>query len=237
MRIFIVIISVLAVLMSCKTSDSKGKKESNVHEVEVLEAFESGGYTYLRVKEDKSEHWLATSVIEAKVGDKFYYEGGMVVEDFESETLGKTFESIIFVDKISKDPNIFEKTPGAEKSSVDIMAHHHASKLKMAKKEINIEPVEGGITIAELYANKKSYKGKKVLIKGQVTKFNDSIMHTNWIHIQDGTEHEGKFDLTATSDDRANVGDIIILEGRISLDKDFGHGYTYETLMEKAKIK
>ena len=61
-------------------------------------------------------------------------------------------------------------------------------------------------------------------------------MGKNWIHIQDGTEFDGKFDLTITGNFSAKVGDIIILEGKIALNKDLGYNYFYEVIMEDAKI-
>jgi hypothetical protein len=61
-------------------------------------------------------------------------------------------------------------------------------------------------------------------------------METNWIHIQDGTEHDGQFDLTVTTNQTAEPGEIIIVRGRIALNRDFGYGYSYEVLMEDAEI-
>jgi hypothetical protein len=75
-----------------------------------------------------------------------------------------------------------------------------------------------------------------VKIRGAVTKFNPDIMQTNWIHIQDGSDFDGKYDLTITSDQLVETGLIITVEGKITLDKDFGYGYFYEVLMEEAKI-
>lgn len=103
------------------------------------------------------------------------------------------------------------------------------------KANIKIEPGEGCIKISDLLANKKTYKGKTIKVKGQVTKFNPQIMNKNWVHIQDGSEFEGAFDLTITTDKIVNVGDVITFEGKISLDKDFGYGYLYSVLMEDGK--
>jgi hypothetical protein len=61
-------------------------------------------------------------------------------------------------------------------------------------------------------------------------------MKKNWIHLQDGTDFSGKFDLAVTTDSEVKVGDNITVEGVITLDKDFGFGYFYEVLMEDAKI-
>jgi len=76
-----------------------------------------------------------------------------------------------------------------------------------------------------------------VLIKGQVTKVNRAIMEKNWVHLQDGTGDSGGFDLTVTTQEQVNVGDVVTFEGKITLNKDFGAGYSYEVIMEQAKLQ
>ena len=112
----------------------------------------------------------------------------------------------------------------------------HMEVAKTEKENLTIEPVEGGITIAELFANRKNYSGKIVKIKGRITKINPAIMGKNWIHLQDGTEYDGEFDLTLTSDSIPEKGIIVTMEGKVTLDKDFGYGYSYPVLLEEAKI-
>ena len=55
------------------------------------------------------------------------------------------------------------------------------------------------------------------------------------MHIQDGSE-EG-LDLTVTTEENIALGAIVSLEGVITLDKDFGAGYRYDIIMEKAMLK
>ena len=92
------------------------------------------------------------------------------------------------------------------------------------------------ITIAELYANKTVYQGKTVRLHGKVVKYNPNIMGKNWVHIQDGSEYEGKNDLTITTSMTTKVGDEITVEGTVVLNKDLGAGYFYEILLEDATI-
>jgi len=99
-----------------------------------------------------------------------------------------------------------------------------------------VAPAKGGITIGELYAKKDSYSAKPVKIKGEVVKFNKQIMGKNWIHIQDGTNNNGSFDLTITSDETVKVGDVVTIEGIITLNKDFGYGYSYDIILENGKL-
>ena len=54
--------------------------------------------------------------------------------------------------------------------------------------------------------------------------------------MQDGTSNSGEFDFTATTADVVKVGDVITIEGIITLDKDFGAGYLYDVIMENGKV-
>lgn len=134
-----------------------------------------------------------------------------------------------------------------EKEPVDFHSAHNfhkntplestGSKVAVKKEDVKIEPLEGGISIYELFANKEKYEGEKVLIKGKVTKYNAGIMNKNWLHLQDGSEYEGKFDLVATSKLEFKLGEIVTIEGKVALNKDFGHGYKYEVIIEGIEKK
>ena len=87
-----------------------------------------------------------------------------------------------------------------------------------------------------MFENKQNYAGKKIKIKGEVTKFSSGIMGKNWVHFQDGTAFEGAYDLMVTSQENVLVGDVVVFEGIITLDKDFGAGYFYKVIMEDAVI-
>jgi len=118
-----------------------------------------------------------------------------------------------------------EMTPNMSKKST-------GSKVATEKINVKVEPCKDCIKISDLLENRKNFSGKSVKVTGQVTKFNPQIMGKNWIHIQDGSEFKGAFDLTITTDKEVSVGQTITFEGKIVLDKDFGYGYFYSVLME-----
>jgi len=111
----------------------------------------------------------------------------------------------------------------------------HQGRVITEKADVKVEPCADCITIEKLFADKKSYAGKVIKVKGQVTKYNAGIMGKNWVHIQDGSEYRDNFDLTITTDVAVSVGETVTFEGKISLDKDFGYGYVYNVLMEEGK--
>ena len=62
-------------------------------------------------------------------------------------------------------------------------------------------------------------------------------MDRNWVHLKDGTSHSGKSDLTFTTLEEVKVGDIVILEGTVALEKEYGAGYIYPLIVENAILK
>ena len=162
--------------------------------------------------------------MEIEVGETVYFSKFMVMEEFNSPTIDRTFDEILFVEDARKSP-----TP-------DEMKKIHTGSTSSDKQQINVEPLADGKTVQQIYSDKSSLAGKDVKVKGQVVKFNKQIMKRNWIHIQDGTGTENEFDLVITSDTDVNVGDVIIAEGTLAVDKDFGAGYFFPVIIENARI-
>jgi len=216
-------------------SDHAAAQPASVRKVIAREVVQASNYTYLRAEENGSELWLAVSKMDASSGKTYFFKGGLVMRNFESKELKKTFDEILFVDNISTEVPSQDQAAGM--TSQDGQVVSKGSAISLEKKAISLKHEKGEITIASLIENRKSYAGKTIQVRGQVTKFNSGIMKKNWIHLQDGTEFSGKFDLTITTDQDVKVGDTIVAEGVISLDKDFGFGYYYDVLMEDAKLK
>ena len=89
----------------------------------------------------------------------------------------------------------------------------------------------------EVYQEKDKLKGKRVMLRGKVVKYNEAIMGKNWLHLRDGTGKDPTDDLTVTTQAKAKVGDTVLVEGTVTLDKDLGAGYKYDVIIEDAKVK
>ncbi|MHC1775207.1 MAG: hypothetical protein AB9834_07285 [Lentimicrobium sp.] len=228
MKTWVYLVLLTIVFYSCNNR-SEVPYQSGINTGEVREVIQTTQYTYLLVDEDNKEKWLALPKMEAKKGDVYFYNDGYEMNNFKSKELGRTFESVFFLDRIGKTVN--------EVLEGQILSGNTPVKAAVRKYDIDISETEGGIRIASLFENKQEYKGKRVKVKGQVTHYNPSIMKRNWIHLQDGTEYSGKYDLTVTSESlTVSVGQIITLEGTLELDQDFGAGYFYEILLTNIKL-
>jgi len=234
--IFLVVISFFTILLytGCGEKEQPQVQNQNqmndagtsnqVHVVQVEEKMDASSYSYLKVNENGNSYWIAVPTMDVKPGEKIYFSKSMEMKDFKSETLGKTFESVLFVDDASKDA-----------MGQDVASPH--SKISTGKDvSIKVEPLKDGYSIEQIYSKKSSLVDKVVKVKGVVVKINKDIMGTNWIHIQDGTGKDGTHDLLVTSDTVPEIGNTIIAEGKVISDKDFGAGYFYAVLLENSKI-
>ena len=59
-------------------------------------------------------------------------------------------------------------------------------------------------------------------------------MNRNWIHLQDGSKND--YDLVITSDTFVPEGKIITIQALVSLNRDFGAGYSYDLILENGTI-
>lgn len=240
MRSLFIILVLLVGFSGCvkknKVPTAQNLANPAMHEVKVNEVVQTSNYTYLKVSDNGAENWIAVTRQEAAVGETYYYEQALEMKNFKSKELDRTFETIYFVQGLSTQP-VAAPAGGMGGGMGSSMPAMHKGKPADGQKEgISVAPAEGGISIAKLFASRIDYSGKKIKMKGQVVKINDEVMGKNWIHIQDGTKDGENFDLTITTLDKVAMDEVVIFEGTITLNKDFGYGYSYEVIMEDAKL-
>jgi hypothetical protein len=237
---FILIFGLVIIFSSCVRNKSGQVTQTatpeNQNIFEVSEVLQANSYSYLKVKENGGELWMAVTKQEIEPGEVYYYDEALQMTDFHSKDLDRTFDVIYFVNKISKNP-ISQNLAGGMPGISGMTDNPHSGKVESGQKSnIQLEKAKGEITIAEVFGNRQEYSGKEIEIRGVVVKVNKQIMGKNWVHIQDGTNSNGKYDLTITTQDLAEVNDEVIFRGKITLEKDFGSGYFYEVIMEDATL-
>ena len=215
--------------ISCEKEKEEAPETSEqlpagMHSVKVIEAMDASDYTYINVDENGKTYWIAVSQIPVKEGEQLYFSKSMEMKNFRSETLNRTFESVLFVENIQKD--LGGSSP-----------QMHPVPTTAKEEKVSIQKLSDGKSIAEIFKGMNILKEKTVKVRGKVMKFNPGIMGTNWIHIQDGTAFQNDFDLLITSDTQVQVGQVITAKGKLITNKDFGSGYMYKVLIEKAKVK
>jgi GW (Gly-Tryp) dipeptide domain len=229
--IILVIATLLIGICSCSKNSNQGPQNSNLpagtHAVKVVDFINASNYTYVQCEENGKQYWIAVPQMNVEKGQTLYFAKSMEMKNFHSDALNRTFDSVLFVSDVSA-------TPPTKKQELNEV---HSGVVNSPKENISIKPLKDGKTIAQIYKGKDLLNGKEIKVKGEVVKYNPNIMGRNWIHIQDGTESNGNYELMVTSNDKTKVGDIVEVDGNIATNKDFGSGYTYSVMIEDATVK
>ena len=226
----------------------------------VVETVNAGGYTYMLVAAGAGETWVAIPETAVKKGSQVSYYEGMAMPSFTSKTLNRTFENIIFsagladsagsaadpatkvaaaqddsfsAALLAEQKNVAAPAPTAQSSGGSSGAIAPLQELSIPKAE-----GENAYTVEEIFDKHKELDGKKVRLRGKVVKFSPSIMGKNWVHLQDGTGNplHNSHDLVLTTDASPAVDTVVIMEGTLAADKDFGAGYKYTAIVEQAVL-
>jgi len=211
----------------------------------VLETIGASSYTYLRVDTDQGEVWLAAPQFSVSVGDEVAWQPGMPMSDWHSDTLDRTWDVVYLVSKIQVGGSEGGGSEGGgsegggSEGAAPSMPAGHPPAATATTGDIVVEKLDGGSTVEELYARAAELSGQHVALRGKVVKANFGIMGSNWLHVQDGTGGAGDRtnDLTVTTQQKAAVGDVVIVKGTLVTDKDFGAGYRYAVLIEDATVE
>ena len=82
-------------------SEGKAMPDAQLpQKAKVLSTIDAAPYTYLEVTQNKKTSWLAANAVPAKKGDVIRFDDGMVMTNFHSKTLNRTFPSVTFVNRV-----------------------------------------------------------------------------------------------------------------------------------------
>ncbi len=203
------------------------------HSGKVLQTINSGGYTYIELRKKSGEKvWLAVPAAEIAVGSQQTFNPGMVMHGFESKTLKRVFDQIIFTEAV---------TPAKGKEKKDVSGTSPGSRGTVSPDvKVKVKKASGknAYTVSELYKNRAKLNKKKVVVRGKVVKVSSNIMGKNWVHLRDGSgaHATGDFNLVVTSKSIPAEGEVVLVRGTLYKDKDFGGGYKYEVIIEEGEF-
>jgi hypothetical protein len=216
----------------------------------VLETTNTAGYTYVLVDTGTKKSWAAAVQFDVKVGDNVTVASGLPMGNYHSKSLNRDFDEVYFTGSITVNggtaagaapalPPGHPAIPGA--ATPGLPPGHPNLTAASARPNLDLTGIKraaGGKTIQEIFAAQSKLAGKPVAVRGKVVKYNAAIMGKNWLHIRDGSGSDDKNnnDLTITTSTPAKLGDVVLVTGKVSTNRDFGAGYKYAVIIEDANV-
>ena len=201
---------------------------------EVLEVQDVDSYTYLRLKTREGETWAAVNRAPVQKGAKVTIENPAVMRNFESKTLNRKFDTIVF-------GMLAGAGAGASAKGGDLTAMHAGVSKPVDAGDVKVAKATGANarTVAEIVTRSAELKDKTVLVRGKVVKFTPEVLGKNWVHLRDGSGSaaDNTNDVLVTTKDQAKIGDVVLVKGVVHTDRDLGSGYSYKVLVEEATLQ
>lgn len=204
----------------------------------LVERLTVSPYVYLRLQTATGELWVAVLEAPLTVGASVTVYNALLMEQFESKTLKRTFDRIYFgsLDAPGMQPTEMAGTGAATDAEPTTAGAPPAPDAQVAP----VAKATGADarTIAELWTQKDRLANTVVSVRGTVVKYNAAVMGKNWMHLQDGSGDAatGTHDITVTTLDAVTVGATVTITGTVRLNRDVGAGYTFAVLVEDAKV-
>jgi hypothetical protein len=226
------------VISSARPAAEQPKEAAKPKEIplsgKVMQTMNGGGYTYVLLKQaGGSKIWVAIPQTEIELGSRVTFQPGMEMTNLSSKALNRTFDRIIF------SQGLVNAGKGVKKEAKKSPGSKGA--VTAAEGKIKVKKATGAnaYTIADLYRLKDNLNQKKIVVRGKVVRVSANIMGKNWIHLQDGSgdQKKGTHNLVVTSQAMPVIGEVVTAKGILFKNKDFGGGYKYEVIVEKAELE
>ncbi len=246
-------VAMLATAVAAGAADPTPPPAGTTLKGKVLEVKDVEAYTYLKLKTKDGEQWAAVNKAQVKPGAEVTIDNPAVMRNFESKTLNRKFDTIVFGNLAgaavaAPGAKAAAQTPAAAGTAPpkagaaaggDLGAFHSGLPTTDVG-DVKVPKATGADarTVAEIVTKRTELKDKPVVVRGKVVKFTPAVMGKNWIHLRDGTgaQADGSNDVLVTSKAETKVGDIVVAKGIVKTDVDLGSGYKYQVLVEEATL-
>lgn len=246
--------------MASEVSEKISEDMSDPFTGTVVETIHASCYTYVQVDTGEKKVWVASPAFNGQPGDVVAVPSGLPMADFKSKTLDREFEMIYFVGAVHRqdDNKVMGQEPESPEDHPPVTGRqelpegHPAigdpAEARMTHPPMGgvsdtqaveigeITPAAGGQTVSEIITGRKRLAGKNITVRAKVVKFTPDIMDKNWLHVRDGSGGDGTNYLIVTTGAAVNVGDVVLIRGAVSVDRNFGYGLKYPVIIENADV-
>lgn len=228
--VFIVFLTGFQKMEGVVDSGREGAGQVAGHDGIVVDVINVEGYTYVELHSNNEKTWIAAPSFAVEKGDRVLASRGLEMRNYYSKFLEREFPLVWFVGTIE----VVSKEEVGLSSADSPLPVEGSEKSPVSG---SIAKVKGGYSLEEIFNKKTELADSQVSVRAKVVKSSGVIMGKRWYHIQDGTGEKAALDLVVTSQDEVQAGRVVLVTGKLGVDKDFGSGYRYDVILEDAAIK
>ncbi len=201
--------------------------------VTVDQAIETPSYTYLEVHDSTKKGWVVAPALSVPAGAEITVEHYVRMLDFDALEISKRFDEVLVAARVNGVGVMLKET--GEEAAVDPVLP--ASGVTMAEVSIRLVKItKGEHMLSEVIARADELAGKRIKIRGQVLRVVPRIRDRNWVWLRDGSGEQRRASLPVVIDRPVDPGQVLLLEGRVAVNRKFLIGGLHPVLLEDAVV-
>ncbi len=198
----------------------------------VQEAISVSSYSYLRLATEAGDQWVAVLKEDFSPGDTIDFEINLVMRDFKSKELERSFDLIYFGQRQAKHPANGNSGPTPNAGTQE-------PKQKVQQKVAPFQPSSDLQSIADLFQHADELVEQEVRFQGEVVKLTQGVMGTNFLHVQDGSgsaETKNNDIVVLVKNNPPSIGSRTQFKATLKRDIDYGSGYRFPVLLADGEV-
>mgnify|MGYP007046921416 CR=1 FL=1 len=223
-----------------------GKRSAPVT-AQVVEIVESGAFTVLRLADESTRAMVVTPAVSVAPDDSVTIRDFEVVRSFQARPGGRRYDVVLLAAHISGKSvrlrpfveAVHDPGPGLPPGHPPLPERATVDVITIRDGQVVIETVTGiekaDQAIVEIVGNREAFRDRFVKVRGKAVQVVTSLGRT-WVRLRDGSARGEQGELMVTTDVDVQAGDILLVEGTIGIDRDYGVGAHYVALLEAATL-
>ena len=201
--------------------------------VTVVASKMTHGYTWLRVKDDSTEAWVAAPMLTVPDGANVQLAEYVPSQEIDPDVVPGHIHTVLFTTSVAGDLVKLHQT--GEHAAIHPLLPGGA----VTQTDLDIELGsfdKADHDIGELHVRRDELSGRIIAVRGQVVKVAPSVTGRHFVYLRDGTGDRYTSILPAMIERPAEPGAVLLIVGRLAVARRFLYGGTFPLLLEHGRL-
>ncbi len=222
------VISVPANLASALTN-----KHREPISVTVLSSAQTHGFTWLRVKDESAQCWVAAPMLSVPVGAVITLSEYVASQQIDPDVVPGHIDTVLFAASVSGERVKLYQT--GEHAAVHPLLP--AGGVTPTDLDIEMPKIEkADHDIGELHVRRDELHGQIMAIRAQVVRVTPTVIGRHFVFLRDGSGDKHSSILPAMVDRPTERGAVLLMVGRFWVGRRFLHGGVHPLIFEHARV-
>lgn len=201
--------------------------------VSVIASMPTHGYTWLRVKDEKTEGWVAAPMMAVPEGANIQLADYVPSQDIDPDVVPGHIHTVLFAAEVSGDlVKLYETGEHAAVHPLIPAGGVTSTDLELDLPLINKMDHD----IGELHVRRDELNGRIIAVRAQAVRVAPAVNGWHFVFTRDGSGDRYTSILPVMVEETVEPGEVLLLVGRFRVGAKFMLGGTHPLLLEQARI-